>query len=248
MYLLIDIGNSRLKWNLYDPEKSRFLASARGESWDNNNLSQLINDCWTALPTISAALVASVAGDHADSVIAQWLHNHAAVNAEFIRSPRQAFGVTNAYENPPQLGVDRWLAMVAATRLAPSQPVCVVDCGTAITIDSVDGNGGHLGGTIIPGRAAMRTVLARAPGVALSHQLSQRNMFGKNTNDGLNNGIFYAVVAYINFAAGEIEKSLQQPVYKIITGGDANNIQPHLMHSFRHEPDLVLQGLALYAH
>src|SRR5690625_4421164 len=142
MILEIDMGNSRIKWR------------CRGES---GNLARgVVSDSyqhlaaeWTALP-IRRVWVASVRGEAHNEAFRQWCRTNLQLEAEFARSARHAAGVTNSYANPGLMGVDRWLAMLAA--FAHTGDSCVVvQAGSALTADLLSASGEHLGGYIGPG-------------------------------------------------------------------------------------------------
>lgn len=154
-------------------------------------------------------------------------------------SEAETCGVRNAYTDPRRLGVDRWMALIAARQLT-THPVCVVDCGSAVTIDVLDDKGQHLGGVIVPGLTMMRHALhrntAQLPFTRETHPLG----LGTCTAAAIHNGTLYALL-------GAIERiAAQQPEISqwFLTGGDARWIAPHLSISVRIYPDLVLQGLA----
>lgn len=106
--------------------------------------------------------LSNVAGEEIASLTSQLLQEQSCVNYRFATTQTQQCGVRNGYRKPQQLGVDRWLAMLAAFHLpqrATGQSLCVVDCGTALTLDVLDATGRHLGGYIAPGLTAMREML-----------------------------------------------------------------------------------------
>jgi type III pantothenate kinase len=247
MYLLIDIGNQRIKWNVFDTHASDFVASPRILPWRDGNLLQELDEAWGALPTIDRALVSSVAGEQVNGPVREWLRREASIEPRFIHTEKQAYGVTNSYQNHEKLGVDRWLTMLAGHRLGPAQAVCIVDCGTAITIDTVDATGRHLGGLILPGLDTMRAaLLQKTEGVTVDRTQSSPTPFGRSTSECVNNGVFYAAVAGIDRAVTEIEAAIRVPVQKFITGGDAERLLLKLAHNYYLEPELVLKGLLLY--
>lgn len=159
----------------------------------------------------------------------------------FARSSAQHAGVTNAYDrDPARLGVDRWLAMIALRELAAD--VCVVDCGTAITIDVLQADGRHLGGYILPGLSMMADSLLRetrrvrfdpagiVEGVSL----------GRNTGEAVRHGALASVVALIESVVRGRHLRL------VLTGGDAARVAAGLSCPHELEPELLLHGLQRY--
>ncbi|MGH8119379.1 MAG: type III pantothenate kinase, partial [Gammaproteobacteria bacterium] len=158
-----------------------------------------------------------------------------------------AAGVRNAYAEITQLGVDRWLALVATWRKFGSA-ACIVDCGTAVTIDGLDGTGRHLGGLILPGVSMMQQVLYQtASGIPAAGAVRFQRGLADNTRQGVLNGCTMAVVALINRTVDELRGSAGDGLACVITGGAATEILPLLHAGFVHEPLLVLEGLAIIA-
>jgi type III pantothenate kinase len=165
-----------------------------------------------------------------------------------IATEPQAFGVRNGYKIPAQLGVDRWMAVLAAYNMMPKQNICVVQCGSAITIDTVTAGGHHKGGLIIPGTQMMKNALfQQTHSVKIGQSDSDVSPFTDSTNAAVNHGVLLAAIGFVDRAVSGIETELRGKVANIISGGDAPMIIEHSHHTFMHEPELVLKGLALYA-
>ena len=138
--VLADVGNSRIKW-LID-ERGQF--QARGQaSHGAEHWAELAARLWGSLKRPARAIIVNVAGTEARAGLASWIWKNWAIEAEFVCSTAAACGVRNAYAEPERLGADRWVAMIAA-RAITGQNCCVVDCGTAITIDALAADGRHL--------------------------------------------------------------------------------------------------------
>jgi type III pantothenate kinase len=161
----------------------------------------------------------------------------------------QACGVINGYDDPEQLGADRWAALIAARSMA-IQGACIMDVGTAISIDGLDGQGVHLGGVIFPGTELLRNVvrdsLAR---VSISNQFCETSRIpARNTND--------AVTAGINYGIGEVVKGLGKRMAAVcpqgsrmmVTGGGSSAFLPSIADDgWELCEDLVLIGVARIA-
>src|SRR5476649_2638109 len=154
MLLLIDAGNTRIKWALVsaDSAAGAWLASGAVEHAQLDSL----QSAWANLD-ISEVLLSNVAG----AAIAARLQAMLPVAAQLFASLPQLAGVVNAYRDPSQLGCDRFAAAIAAHALAPGQAVIVANCGTATTIDAITADGVFLGGMILPGLGLMASSLAR---------------------------------------------------------------------------------------
>jgi type III pantothenate kinase len=247
-YLLVDAGNSRIKWNVYNTADNQITRPPQRANWRDGDIAVVLQNQWRELSDIHGVLTANVAGQGMQQAIQHYAHSQWGVQAKFITTQTQAFGVRNAYKIPEQLGVDRWLAVLAARQLFPDQNVCVVDCGTAVTVDTVTPDGQHKGGLIIPGPHMMKTALfQQTHGVKIGHGDAGVSPFTDSTTAGVNHGVLLATVAFVDRAVTDIEKALGAEVIKIITGGDAQLVATHSLHSFNHQPEMVLKGLALFA-
>jgi type III pantothenate kinase len=237
MMLLIDVGNSRLKW-----------AWARGEVLgDQISIAHggEVGSRWLEL----------VAGDGARperiliAALRTQMRGLFGVEPEFASVSAMAAGVTCAYRDPTSLGVDRWLAVIGAWSRA-RQACCVIDSGTATTVDAVDHSGVHLGGLILPGLDLMEDTLltrtsdiARAAGVAAR---AEARLFADNTTAAVRNGAAFATAALAERAAGELQRRIGREPVIYLTGGNATRIAPWLMRAHEIVPDLVLHGLAAW--
>jgi len=155
--LLFDVGNTRLKWGVLRNDRI-----VRAGSIDHDKLKQQgFAPLTTRLPAnVDYVLVSNVAGTAFATRLAGVIGIHCDTDIRFARSEKAAYGVKNGYRQPRHLGVDRWVALVGA-RVETRSAVCVVDAGTAVTIDAMDKSGQHLGGQIIPGPRLMTTVLSK---------------------------------------------------------------------------------------
>jgi type III pantothenate kinase len=156
------------------------------------------------------------------------------------------------YTNPTCLGVDRWVAMIAA-RNEFSKTLCVIDCGTAVTIDVISNNGIHLGGLITPGIKILRHSLGlKTNNLPLVESLdikinNELTLLAINTQDAILDGTLYQLTAYIERMVSEIKQKFGNDIICIITGGDANKIQLLIDHHFYYRETLVLNGIKIVA-
>ncbi|MBS1213524.1 MAG: type pantothenate kinase, partial [Proteobacteria bacterium] len=150
--LLVDIGNSRVKWGLGQAGR---VTSGEAFPSRSEGLRAEMERCWGGLPAPGAVVVASVAGRDAAEILRDWLFSRWGVVPRLVCAEPRAHGVVNGYDDPAALGVDRWVCLLGAHRLHTG-PLCIADCGTALTLDALDGAGRHLGGLIGPGLQLMR--------------------------------------------------------------------------------------------
>lgn len=241
--LLVDAGNSRLKWALAEGPA---LGELGRVPYQSATLAETLDSDWSHLERPSRVMVASVAGDVAQETLRNWVTSHWEEEAEFLTPCRASHGVTNAYMTPERLGADRWAALIAAYHLHGG-PCCIVDCGTAITVDAVSGTGEHLGGLILPGLAMMRHALVENTQQIGPVDRGNVSLLARNTEDGVTAGTLYTVVAAVDRIVADVAAELGSHVTRIATGGDAEALLPLLPDDWQHEPDLVLQGLAFLA-
>lgn len=244
MKLLVDIGNSRVKWSWLDEKGLQpgdfFIKSKTG-------IKAGLTKAWKSFTPPTEILVSNVAGDKIAQQLCEWTEKTWQLTPVFIQSEKKRFGVLNAYEQPETLGVDRWLNLVAA-RQHTRQPVCIIDCGTAITVDIVTEKGQHQGGMILPGLAMMRQTLA-AHTDALTEQVdsSEFNLLATNTFSAIQVGTLYSVIATLDNIISDLKHSFKDNIRFVLTGGDAETLLELLPEGMEADPQLVFKGIRLYA-
>ena len=254
MKLLVDLGNSCIKWcglsgdqctssEARDYESSRPLSSIGAAPTTADGFDSLLDDIWSAIETPSSIVLCNVAGPEIGNRLTDWVGRHWGCPVLDMRSGPELAGVTNAYPEPERLGVDRLVALVGARSLVGG-PLCVVDVGTAVTLDALDEEGRHLGGLIAPGPEMMFTMLGQTGDILLDREGSVTE-FANTTPDAVASGVMLSSIALIErFVAAH--KKLNQNVTLVVTGGAGHRMLSHL-NDGRFEPDLVLQGLAVIA-
>ncbi|MCY4656970.1 MAG: type III pantothenate kinase [Gammaproteobacteria bacterium] len=220
----MDIGNRRLKWRC--GEVSGFSTQAE--------LPQLEH-------SVSRVRISCVRGNEEE--LSQRCRERFKCTPEFARSSSELKGVMNGYDNPTQLGVDRWLAIVAAWNACKSNCI-VVDAGTALTVDFVKTNGQHKGGFIVPGLSTMKEQLAQSTaGVQVQYLENPDTLeFGSNTRNAVHNG---AVLMCVSMIDAVFNRHASEKPEVFLTGGDAEVIQQHLKFPSILKPSLVFEGLEL---
>lgn len=242
MKLLVDIGNSRIKWA---QQYGVSLKSCEASPFNKNDPVQALRQSWHVLPTPAQVIISNVAGQSVANKLSAFVDSLWAIAPTFLAVSREAAGVVNGYDDIGQLGVDRWLAMISAWNRYKSA-VCVVDCGTALTLDVVTVSGRHVGGFIVPGLSLMSD--------ALNHQTEQINgppgympslEPGRNTRDCISHGAWMAITAFITNVFDNVMRAHGKDSRCIITGGNARDIKILLEADVDYEPNLVLNGIAL---
>jgi type III pantothenate kinase len=242
--LLFDIGNTRLKWGVYKDGRIGRSGSVTHESLRDTGFAALT----TKIPRkFDRVLASNVAGASFATRLSGAVGLHCNSDIRFVHSEKQAYGITSGYAQPRRLGVDRWVAMIAANAEKRAAAV-IVDAGTAVTIDVMDKSGQHLGGQILPGirlmSSSLYTETAELPQAGKSRTpVSGIAMFAGNTNSAIINGANNAICGAIERAV-RIVRSVGMRPRIVLTGGNASSILKQLDGNVLHRPNLVLQGLA----
>ena len=241
MMLLIDLGNTRLKWATLAGGRMRpggVFAHAGHE------LGARLRGEWNDIARPARVLVASVLDDGRERQLDAYLRERFGVAAEFVRSPASALGVRNAYAEPARLGVDRFLAL-AALHARAAQPQVLASVGTAMTLDLLDADGRHHGGLILPApqlmRASLRTGTARVDAVE-----GRWCELPDNTADAVVSGSLYAATGAVERFAEVATQRLGVRPALFLTGGGGEELA-ELLPAARRVHDLVLDGLVLWA-
>lgn len=238
MNLLIDIGNTRLKWVLLI--KGEVSHSVALHHQPTNFTQQLISD-WQSLPTPKIVCLSCVSSEHIKTKVINLVQQlWKTIKIIIAKSSAEAFGVKNSYLHPQKLGIDRWLGLIASYHHY-QQAVWIADCGTAITLDFIDDQGQHGGGLIAPGLQLMKRSLLTDT-AALDFFENDYSLSLANQTD---NAIFSGT---LGAATGLIEQFVTRKSCKallILTGGDAKIIAENLSVPVIMEADLVLKGLAI---
>ena len=242
MILLLDLGNTRLKFALLDGSEFTHRGAF---AWDADIAHELAT-LWSAWPAPSRVVGASVVDTARETAVAVAAQNAFHLAPTWVRTPAEACGVTNAYAEPHRLGVDRFLAMVDA-RAAGRAPCVLASVGTALTLDALAADGTHLGGWIAPGPLLMQqSVLGATVQVRPGHAGAVRDL-ADNTADGLASGCWQACAALVDRFVDRSEALLGGSPAVTLGGGDAAVLAPLLERDVMLVPDTVLRGLAVWA-
>ena len=244
--LLIDAGNTRLKWAVLSEAR---LGAQQAEAYAEWGVEQFRQRVLIPAGGIDRLLVGNVGGRRIASLIADAIAVVPEITAEFVEATRSGGGIQNGYSDPSQLGVDRWAAMIGA-RAHGAGPVCVVSVGTAMTIDGVDASGLHLGGLIVPGPDLMvSSLMHNTSDIASRSQDGTlgKGLFADNTLGGVHQGTLHALACLIQQAMNFMTTHCGQRPALLITGGAAHRLEPFMTGPLQVLPDLVLKGLAVLA-
>lgn len=240
MKLLVDYGNTRFKWAMFDDALRVGGVFAHADV----ALRVAIAREWRALHEIDAVFVASVVAPAREDELAALVRERFGFDAQFVRSPAAALGVRNAYAEPQRLGVDRFLALAAA-HARSSRLQVLASVGTALTIDALAADGEHLGGLIVPSPALMRRAVVAGTARVDAREGRYRE-WPVSTDDGVFSGALFAAAGAIDRFRNALERRFDMRPALVLGGGGSDELEP-LLADVERTHDLVLHGLALWA-
>ena len=236
----IDWGNTRLKWRL--TRDGELLEEGGGNAPLNEQLQALLS----GFGACERCRVATVRDDASNQTLADAITACYGITAEFATIGTSSCGLTNSYATPKAMGVDRWCAMVALWSEL-SQAFCLVSFGTAVTIDSVDATGQHVGGYITPGvRMQLQAINAGTGRISIDTDAPIPSDLSPadNTPDAVQRGVVASVAAFTRDRYEAFNDTQPQTVPLVLAGGDADALLPHLSLPCTVRQGLVLDGLA----
>lgn len=237
-YLLIDAGNTRVKWGVHDGHA--YVATGAVEMAKVATLAK----AWPAGLAASAAIASNVAGASVQVEIERACASRG-VSLKVIASVSEQLGVTNGYREPGQLGPDRWAALIAAHRAGPGHKL-VVNAGTALTIDALTADGRFLGGLIVPGPALMRRSLdLGTAGLRLTEGAFAE--FPASTPEAITSGAIQACAGAVERMRDAMAGRDCAPSQVVLSGGAAAELAGRLPIPATIRENLVLDGLLLIA-
>jgi type III pantothenate kinase len=245
--LLVDLGNTRIKWAQLGANGPGRMRAAAHRGWRRADFMRALFPA-----RVTRVIAVSVAAPAVERRFAAAVRAATGAAPRFVRSERSAGGVRSGYRDVWRLGADRWVALVGARACVARSAVCVVDIGTATTIDLLDATGRHRGGAILPGPDLMIDALLRDTG-GIRRRAQQRaaraapSSFARDTASALRAGAALATAGAIEHAWRDAGRELGVKPRLLLTGGAAATIGGRL--ALRHQlvPDLVLRGLAVLA-
>ncbi|MDD7804632.1 MAG: type III pantothenate kinase [Endozoicomonas sp. (ex Botrylloides leachii)] len=231
--LELDAGNTRLKWRVVEGGQ---LVDA-GYLINTDNWQRKLPILIDGLGKIVSARASLVSGEEKKALLTTVIRDQCGIDIRFASTCQSMGNITLPYN----LGVDRWLAILAAERKHPNQMKLVVDCGTALTLDVVAANGHHLGGYIAPGLGLMAQALhANTADLMLVEKRTDSDALGKTTADCISRGNLAMTTAFVCTQAQKYSNALV-----CLSGGDGEYIKPFITSPVDYQPDLVMDGLAL---
>lgn len=238
----IDIGNTRLKWRCADLQGA-VLRLGRS---DQSVVSELIERVEAV--QIERVRVASVASPELSQILAARIESELGVVPGFAVVTPEVDGLSCGYDDVARLGVDRWLAVLAAKGMGLDDAV-VVDCGSAVTVDLLE-SGQHAGGYIVPGlRLMVESLFRDTTRVKVKGAEVDSSLPGKNTDEAVNRGVLLMVVGLVENICRRFVAGRGQAPVVLLTGGDAALVREELqwvegcIDKVLINPDLVLDGL-----
>jgi type III pantothenate kinase len=266
-YLLIDAGNSRIKWALVQADGTQLSAGALGhDAGHATHATQAGDDQpnWSQLPAPGSAWLSNVAGEGVAARVAALLDAHwPQLPLTTIRASAQQCGVTNSYATPHALGSDRWAGMIGAHAAFPGEHLLIATFGTATTLEALRADGCFVGGLIAPGWTLMMRSLgehtAQLP--TLDATAARGLLDADSTPDATRRGPFFATDTPRSLSAGctlaqagliermwrDLQDEWQVPVRLVVSGGAVDEVASALKVPHTRHDSLVLSGLALIA-
>lgn len=228
--LFVDVGNSRVKYATGDSA----LTAIPHEGDAPRALARMLD----AVARPDEIILVDVTGAAA----------HALPNFSVreLKSGAASCGVTNAYAEPTRLGADRWAALIGA-RARYRGAVCIVDAGSALTVDALNAEGRHLGGWIAPG--LVLAVAALANGTRFAHSTAEGRAdsgFAIDTADAIHAGVRNAALGFVERACRTAEAAIGESPQLVFCGGDATTLASEFPGAVVDEL-LVLRGLMAWA-
>jgi type III pantothenate kinase len=243
-FLAIDVGNTRLKWALYEAPRTGSALIAHGAEF-LENIDKLADGPWAALTPPTAMLGCIVAGDAARRRVEEQMELWDVPPRWVVASEAEA-GLTNGYDFPTRLGADRWVAMIGAWHRmraqGPARPIVVAMVGTAVTVEAIDAGGRFLGGLILPGHGIMLRALESGT-AGLHVPTGEVREFPTNTSDALTSGGTYAIAGAMDRMVQHLRRHCGSEPKCFMTGGAGWKMAPSLSTSFELVDNLIFDGL-----
>ena len=248
-FLAIDIGNTRLKWAVYEAARPGALQIASGAEF-LDHVERLAEGPWADLPAPSSMLGCVVAGDAVRRRAEEQIEERFDCAPRWVVSSTAEAGLVNGYDHPTRLGSDRWVAMIGARHRmlarGPARPMVVVMIGTAVTVEAVDAEGRFLGGLILPGHGIMLRALESGT-AGLHVPTGDVREFPTNTSDALTSGGTFAIAGAIDRTVQHLRAHCGVDPACFMTGGAGWKMAPNVNPAFELVDGLIMDGLLVIA-
>ena len=233
MKLLIDIGNTRIKWLLVNASDKIPMTIQAGAVTHHQNFVEALDDCFCSGGEFSRLLAASslrkpkevwvsnVAGEQAKDVLSSFAKTQWHLSVNFATVQKRQDSIQNSYQVLSELGVDRWMAILGARQVFLQGDVIVINCGTAITVDVLNSENCFLGGVILPGFQLVANSLSRADGIGRFEPIQVEKSMGVRTSECVQLGVMSACVGGVERVVAEIKQELGSDFVNILLSGGA---------------------------
>lgn len=242
--LVLDVGNTRLKWALYAAPQPGARPLAQGAQF-LENIEKLAEGDWSRLPAPRWVMGCIVAGDAVKRRVQEQLELWD-VSPQWVVSSAAEAGLSNGYDHPARLGSDRWVAMIGARQRlltqGPSRPCVVVMVGTAVTVEAIDEQGRFLGGIILPGHGIMLRALESGT-AGLHVPTGEVRDFPTNTSDALTSGGTFAIAGAVQRMVDNLRRHCGQEPQVYMTGGAGWKMAPSMSVPCELVDSLIFDGL-----
>lgn len=246
--LALDVGNTRLKWALYDRPSADARVLAHGVQF-LENIETLADGDWSRLAQPTHVLGCVVAGDAVRRRVQEQLDIWD-VSPQWVVSSAAEAGLVNGYDHPARLGSDRWVAMIGARQRLLARgvqaPCVMVMVGTAVTVEAIDASGKFLGGIILPGHGIMLRALESGT-AGLHVPTGEVRDFPTNTSDALTSGGTFAIAGAVQRMVDNLRHHTGQEPVCIMTGGAGWKMAPSMTVPFELVDSLIFDGLLAIA-
>ncbi len=247
--LLVDIGNTRLKWTiLQEGQRSEQQAIPYPSEAQLDQVAlDIISGLLASQKVQRVTLVQVLGNNFAEQLIPLCQLN--SCDLTLVQSAVNTYGIKLAYPDPAQFGADRLVGLAAARALADGGAAIIIDCGTAVTIDALLADGTHAGGLITPGlRLLGDALIQRTQAKHMNQSLFDGpQIFAKNTAAAIGSGCLFSLAASIEGICQRMQQQMTTTPLKIICGGDAARVHPLLQGDFRLRPTALMDGLQAIA-
>lgn len=250
MFLGIDVGNTRLKWALYEQACPGARLLAHGAEF-LEHIDKLADGAWRDLPAPTRMLGCSVAADAVKLRVTEQMEELWDVTPQWVHASAAEAGLSNGYEHPTRLGADRWVAMIGAWhRMLASgapRPLVLAMIGTAVTVEAVDAHGRFLGGFILPGHGIMLRALESGT-AGLHVPTGEVREFPANTSDALTSGGTFAIAGAVDRMIQHVRAHCGAEPACYMTGGAGWKMAPFMSVPMDLVDSLIFDGLLEIAH
>lgn len=237
--LVLDIGHHRIKWALFDQSKIQLSGTFKGQL----NVAGF-DQAWSKIAIPGLIMGCNVGGEAIAQQLNGWFQDHWNMTPHWLSVADGQYRLLSSYKDLSELGVDRWAAALGVMSLKCESAI-IVDCGSAITVDSLDAGVFHAN-AILPGLMMQLSALADLVGTEREHtslQKLKQHWPADSTEQGIINGVLVGVAAAIDYLIIKSQQQMMHQAVVYLTGGDAETIMPLLESEVKLVPNLVLQGL-----